>query len=63
MNSVKQINTAFRRYAKEHQIPIRRGLPQNSQPAYTRMAYVSFIDSLARGGQISENLAYKATYF
>lgn len=36
-------------------------LPQNKQPADTRMAFVDWIDHLARSGEISEALASSAT--
>jgi hypothetical protein len=41
----------------------RRGnpLPQNQQPADTRMTFVDWIDMLQRDGQISEALAERAT--
>ena len=41
----------------------RRGnpLPQNEQPADTRMAFVDWIDMLQRDGDISEQLADRAT--
>lgn len=35
--------------------------PQNEQPTDTRCAFVNWIDSLARDGQISEALASRAT--
>lgn len=35
--------------------------PQNRHNAETREAYVEFVDSLARNGEISEELANRAT--
>ena len=35
--------------------------PQNWQPADTRMAFVDYVDQLARGGEISEALASRVT--
>lgn len=63
IETVNQLNAAFRQFARENRILIRKGLPQNSQPADTRIAYVDYVDMLARNGQISETLASKATYF
>lgn len=34
---------------------------QNSQNCDTRMAWVDFVDSMAKSGQISEKLAFRAT--
>ena len=61
--STKQVNQAFREFASEFGLEVRRGKPQNEQPADTRMAYVDFVDDLARAGGITENLAGKAHYF
>lgn len=36
-------------------------LPQNDQPADTRMAFVDWIDHLQKSGEISEQLAQRAT--
>lgn len=36
-------------------------LPQNAQPADTRMSFVDWIDQLERNGQISSELAQRAT--
>ena len=36
-------------------------LPQNQQPADTRMSFVDWVDQLERNGDISEQLAQRAT--
>lgn len=38
-----------------------RPSPQNQQPADTRCAFVDYVDSLQKGGDISEQLADRAT--
>ena len=38
-----------------------RGKSQNDYPADVRMAFVDYVDSLVRTGQISESLAARAT--
>ncbi len=38
-----------------------RGKPQNSCPADVRMAWVDFVDHMCKSGEISENLAFRAT--
>lgn len=35
--------------------------PQNQQPVDTRVAWVDFVDRLARDGEISDRLAQNAT--
>jgi len=62
MNSLKQVNTSFRAFCRENNIELRRGKPQNEQPADTRMVYVDYIDSLERSGVISRNLANNSHY-
>jgi hypothetical protein len=37
------------------------GMSQNELPPNTRMAFVEFVDRLARDGQISERLAQRVT--
>lgn len=61
--STKEVNTAFRQHAKEMNIPIKRGKPQNDQVQDTRMAYCDFVETLRQAGIISENLTNKAHYF
>lgn len=41
--------------------PRGRILPQNSQPTDTRCAFVDWLDSLRRSGQVSDALAQRAT--
>lgn len=41
--------------------PRGRTLPQNQQPADTRMAFVDYLESLHRDGQVSDALAQRAT--
>lgn len=62
-NSVKQVNTAFRLYAKQQGIEVRRGKPQNDQVTDTRLAYCDFIDDLHRSELISDYLHQNAHYF
>jgi len=38
-----------------------RPAPQNMQPADTRCAFCDYVDALARGGDISQQLAERAT--
>ncbi len=38
-----------------------RILPQNSQPATTRAAWVDYVDHMQKSGEISEKLADSAT--
>ena len=61
--STKQVNIAFRMHAKENNIEVRRGKPQNDQLTDTRMAYCDFIQSLHGNGLISDNLRQNAHYF
>lgn len=61
--SIKQVNTAFRQYAKEFNIPVLRGKPQNDQVTDTRIAYTDFIEDLSRNGLISDNLRQNSHYF
>lgn len=41
--------------------PRGRTLPQNQQPADTRMAFVDFVDTLHRDGMIADKLAQRVT--
>lgn len=41
--------------------PRGRILPQNQQPADTRMAFVDFVDALHRDGMIGDELAQRVT--
>ena len=43
---------------------LKRGIktaPQNRHNATTRTAFVDFVDSLAKAGEISEKLAFRVT--
>ncbi len=41
--------------------PRGRTLPQNQQPADTRMAFVDYVDTLHRDGMIADKLAQRVT--
>ena len=41
--------------------PRGRTLPQNQQPADTRMAFVDYVDRLHRDGMIADKLAQRVT--
>jgi len=65
MTNQQQIREAFYQYAQETGLTLKRArtrcLPQNRQPCDTRMAFVDFVDSLERDGQISQALAARVT--
>lgn len=60
-----QIRAAFWEAHPQHEAHARKwGIKtasQNRHNAETRQAYVEFVDSLARNGEISETLASRAT--
>lgn len=64
ITSQKELRAAFWAENPElEQIARKRGTfskGQNSQNCDTRMAWVDFVDSMARSGQISEKLAFRA---
>ena len=61
--SVKQINTAFRAYAKKNNISIKHGKPQNEQITDTRLEYCDFIGQLHDNGEISDYMLQNAHYY
>jgi len=65
MTTQKQIRKAFwenhpghEAYARKWQI---KTAPHNRHNSETRTAFVDFVDNLARNGEISEELAQRAT--
>jgi hypothetical protein len=65
MTTQKQIRAAFWGAHPEHEAhALKWGIktaPHNRHNADTRMAWVDFVDQLAKAGEISENLAFRAT--
>ena len=65
MTTQKQIRSAFwaahpdhEEYARKWEI---KTAPQNRHNTETRMAFVDFVDSLAKSGRIADKLAQRAT--
>ena len=56
----KQVRAAFWEFAQENRL-IRKPGGQNKQNTDTRCAFVDYVDSLARNGQISDELAQRVT--
>lgn len=65
MTSQKQIRAAFWNAHPDFEFQAREAgifsKPQNYHCATVRCAFVEFVDSLARNGEISEELAFRAT--
>lgn len=65
MTTQKQIRAAFWAAHPEHEAHARKwGIktaPQNRHNATTRTAFVDFVDYLNRSGEISDELAQRAT--
>ncbi len=63
--STRMVNDIYGRPVKRHngwtQNDYHNGWTQNDYPNDVRMAFVDYVDSLARNGEISEALAQKAT--
>ncbi len=58
----KQVRAAFwHEYCDIYQQPMPRKLSNGDYPADARCAFVDYVDSLQRGGQISESLAARVT--
>lgn len=65
MTNQKQIRAAFWNAHPDFEFQAREAgifsKPQNYHCATVRCAFVEFVDSLARNGEISEELAFRAT--
>lgn len=65
MTNQKQIRAAFWNAHPDFEFQAREAgifsKPQNYHCATVRCAFVDFVDSLARNGEISEKLAFRAT--
>ena len=65
MKTQKQIRAAFWEAHPHLEAHARKwGIktaPHNRHNAETRTAFVEFVDNLARNGEVSENLAFRAT--
>lgn len=65
MTSQKQIRAAFwHMHPALEAHALKRGIktaPQNRHNATTRTAFVDFVDSLAKAGEIPEKLAFRVT--
>ena len=65
MTTQKQIRASFWQTHPEHEAHARKWeiktAPQNRHNADTRMAFVDYVEHLARNGEISEALANRAT--
>jgi len=65
MTNQKQIRAAFWNAHPDFEFQAREAgifsKPQNYHCATVRCAFVDFVDSLARNGEISEKLAYRVT--
>jgi hypothetical protein len=65
MTTQKQIRAAFWGAHPQHAShALKWGIktaPQNRHNATTRTAFVDFVDYLAKGGEITEKLAFRAT--
>ena len=57
--SIRAVNQAFRAYAKENNILVKRGKPQNEQITDTRLQYIDFVNS----ADCSEYIRTNAHYF
>ena len=65
MTTQKQIRASFWEAHESHEIRARKNgvfsKGQNSQNCDTRCAFVDYVDSLVKSGQISEKLASRVT--
>ena len=65
MTNQKQIRAAFWEAHPDFEFQAREAgifsKPQNYHCATVRCAFVEFVDSLARNGEISEKLAFRST--
>jgi hypothetical protein len=65
MTTQKQIRAAFWQSHPDHEAhALKWGIktaPQNRHNAATRTAWVDFVDYLAKEGEITEKLAFRAT--
>ena len=63
MKSTRQVNRAFWRDLFGGKPRKYHGLTQNQLPADVRMSYCDYIEHLNRSGEISDNLANRATLY